>query len=93
MLVLHDKWQFEVGFTLNSVNHSWEYLCFASSQQKLPPRLWWILDDKCDLWGQNQANIIRDSEIVCNAAVTASVQRAVFSDLLWAAVAVQFLIT
>jgi len=36
MLVLHDKWQLKVTFTLNSINHSWEYLCFASSRQKLP---------------------------------------------------------
>lgn len=55
------------------------------------PSLWRILDYKCDLWSQNQANITRYSEIVCNATVTASVQRSVFSDLLWAAVAVQFL--
>lgn len=32
-----------------------------------------------DLWGQKKANITGDSEIVCNATVTASVQRSVLS--------------
>lgn len=35
MLVLYDKWQFKVAFTLTNINHSWEFLCFASSQEKL----------------------------------------------------------
>lgn len=47
----------------------------------------------CDLWGQNQANIIREPEIVCNAAVTASVEGSSFSVLLCTPVAVQLLIT
>lgn len=46
----------------------------------------------CDLWGQNQANITRASKNVCNATASASVQKSVFSDLLWTAVPVQHLI-
>lgn len=46
----------------------------------------------CDLWGQNQANITRASKNVCNATASASVQKSLFSDLLWAAVPVQRLI-